>query len=138
MKIQIDNISGINYAFKDSELKAWMRNIAEMHSKKVGHLQYVLCNDEYLHRINVDHLDHDDYTDIITFDYSELNILTGEIYISMDRVVENSKKLQTGFNSEFCRVLSHGILHLIGFKDKSDNEKKVMRAEEDRALKLLL
>jgi rRNA maturation RNase YbeY len=96
-------------------------------------LQYVFCSDSYLHQINLSFLQHDDYTDIITFDLSENRerVIEGEIYISIDRVRENSEQFNTSFEEEILRVIFHGALHLCGYKDKSVKEKAIMRRKED-------
>jgi rRNA maturation RNase YbeY len=91
----------------------------------------VFCTDEYLHKINLQYLNHDTYTDIISFDYRVGKQLHGDIFISVDRVRENATKFEVDFNSELLRVLIHGILHFCGYKDKLDNEVNAMRAKED-------
>lgn len=96
-------------------------------------LQYVFCNDIYLHQMNLSFLQHDDYTDIITFDLSEHReeLIEGEIYISVERVSENSKKFDTTFEEELLRVIFHGALHLCGYSDKMKRDKAIMREKED-------
>ena len=117
-------------------LKIWVERIASSNQRKIKSLAYNFVSDEELWRMNKQYLNHDTYTDIITFDYSEDNKISGEIYISADRVKENAEKLKTTFTQELLRVMAHGVLHLCGFKDKSPIELKQMRAAEERALRL--
>lgn len=117
--------------------KNWLKKIAETEGFKIQELNYIFCSDEYLYQINVDYLDHDDYTDIITFDNSEEEKeIEGDIFISIDRVKENAVKHQQTEERELSRVISHGIFHLVGYKDKSDSEAKQMRAKEEFAIEL--
>ena len=116
---------------RKTELKTFMRSIFKMESKALLTLQVIFCSDEYLLAINRQHLKHDFYTDIITFDYSDTNGVTGEIYISIDRVRENAGKLGTRKEYELHRVLFHGVLHLCGYKDKLKQDKLAMTAKED-------
>lgn len=115
----------------------WIQNLIKTHSKIAGDIAYIFCSDVYLHKMNVEHLNHDTLTDIITFDYTHAGIISGDIFISIDRVQENAKTFSVSFDQELHRVMSHGILHLIGFKDKTDTEKSLMRDEEDKAISLL-
>lgn len=110
-----------------------------MHEKMyVGSINFIFCSDIYLLQINQQYLNHDNYTDIITFDNSELQLeISGDIFISIERVYENSKKFSGSFLSELYRVMIHGILHLIGYKDKSNKDKDAMRRKEDYYLSLL-
>lgn len=117
--------------------KQWLKQIAANRGYKIQDLNYIFCSDEYLLDINIQYLNHDTYTDIVTFDQSEYeNEIEGDIYISIDRVKENSETLKTDYNQELLRVLAHGLLHLCGLKDKTELEKKEMRKEEDEALSL--
>jgi len=109
--------------------------LAEKEEKEIGELNYIFCSDEFLLNINKEYLDHDYYTDIITFDYSEERA-SGDIYISLDRVFENSQSYDTTTDKEICRVIAHGLLHLIGYKDKTDEEQELMTAKEDAYLSL--
>ena len=113
-----------------SALKSVIKSIAKEHGYKVGQIDYVLVSDEKIIEINKQSLQHDYYTDIITFDYSEGSILEGEIYISVDRVEENAKLYKELFHVELSRVVFHGILHMVGHKDKSKTESNKMRALE--------
>ena len=117
--------------------KNWLKKIAETEGFKIQELNYIFCSDEYLYQINVEYLDHDDYTDIITFDNSEEEkAIEGDIFISIDRVKENAEKHQQSEERELSRVISHGLYHLTGYKDKSDSEAKQMRAKEEFAIEL--
>jgi probable rRNA maturation factor len=118
---------------------AWIEKVVKAEKSKIGSLSYVFCSDHYLLQINQQYLNHDSLTDIITFDYTEKGseYLEGEIYISIDRVKENARKLGTDFPNEFHRVIIHGVLHLVGYKDKSLKKKGEMRKIEDRYLKML-
>lgn len=117
--------------------KKWVHNIIIGSNAKCGDINYILCSDEYLHKINVDFLKHDDYTDIITFDNSEEEgVIAGDIYISLERVNDNAKTNKADPDEELHRVMIHGVLHLLGLSDKSAEEKKRMRQKEDEALAL--
>jgi probable rRNA maturation factor len=121
-------------SIKKSALKKWIASVAELHGAKIEGLNYIFCSDDYLLEINKSYLNHDYYTDIITFPYQEGSTVESDIYISLDRVKDNATKLKLTYEQELLRVIIHGLLHLIGFNDKSPAKKKVMRAEEDRAL----
>lgn len=127
---------GIKFNLKDkTKHKNWLRNIALKQSLKIGDLNYVFCSDEYLYQINVEYLNHKTYTDIITFDNSENGkIIEGDIFISIERVRENAEKENIPFDKELLRVMSHGILHLMGYKDKKEEDKKIMRLMEDQSI----
>jgi rRNA maturation RNase YbeY len=120
-----------------SKVIKWLNETAHQENAAITELSYVFCSDRYLHKINIDFLNHDTLTDIITFDYcppplkNKHKIIIGEIYISIPRVKENSKKFNCSFDNELHRVIIHGFLHLCGYKDKSKLESKVMRAKED-------
>jgi probable rRNA maturation factor len=115
---------------------AWIKRIIQHHRAQLGTLQYIFCSDDYLHRLNVEHLQHDTLTDIITFPYSDPPLVSGDIFISTERVVDNAKDLDISFDTELRRVLIHGVLHLCGFPDKKPEEARRMRALEDEALAL--
>lgn len=115
----------------------WVINSIKNEAKTVGEISYIFCSDEYLHKMNLEYLNHDTYTDIITFDYTEKNIVSGDIFISIDRVKENAIKFKSHFENELSRVIIHGALHLMGYKDKSAQEKEQMRSKEDFYLTLL-
>jgi probable rRNA maturation factor len=117
-------------------LESWLKKIAAAEKRKLGALAYTFVSDEELWQMNRQFLNHNTYTDIITFDYSEEETVSGEIYISVDRVKENAEKLSLTFREELLRVMAHGLLHLCGYKDKSPIQQKQMRAAEERALKM--
>lgn len=113
------------------DITSWIEGIVSNEQKKLGEINYIFCDDDYLLKINQDYLQHDYYTDIITFDYVRGTIISGDIFISLPRVEENAKILNKNATEELHRVLAHGILHLCGYKDKTDAEIKEMRAKED-------
>ena len=116
----------------------WIKHIIKEENHQPGDIFFHFCNDEFLLKINREYLQHDWFTDIITFPLSTRpEIISGEIFISIDRVRENASALQTGFEQEFARVLIHGVLHLLGYDDHSDEEKRLMRSKEDYYLSLL-
>lgn len=117
------------------KIKKWLKNIAGEEGFVVKNLNYIFCSDEYLHRMNVNYLQHNTYTDIITFDTSEKeNILEGDIFISIERVKENACVQNQEFNQELFRVLCHGLFHLCGIKDKLPEDAIIMRLKEDQAI----
>ncbi|WP_447951582.1 rRNA maturation RNase YbeY [Chryseobacterium koreense] len=115
----------------------WLEELIISENRKLGEITYIFCDDEYLLKVNRDFLDHDYYTDIITFDYVKGKTISADIFVSLPRILENSRTLAKDFNSEFHRVLAHGILHLIGYKDKTEEEIAEMRAKEDFYLSIL-
>jgi len=115
-------------------VKSWLRSVAEHHGKSLGDLSVVACSDDELLGYNRKYLDHDTYTDIITFDHSEGNTLAGDLLISFERVRENSENQGVVFQEELRRVMVHGVLHLAGLKDKTEADTQAMRAAEDQAL----
>lgn len=129
----------ISFKLKDkAKIKKWIKGICISNSKKPGDINFIFCNDEYLLEINKNYLNHDFYTDIITFDQSENeHQINADVYISIDRVTENAQKNSAEFTTELHRVMIHGILHIIGWADKSENDKIKMRLAEDAALKIL-
>ncbi len=137
------NLSKINFYSEnefiledEARYASWIENVITSEGKTLEEISYIFCDDEYLLKINMDYLDHDTYTDIITFDYSVGKILHGEIYISTERVRENSETFNVKFEDELRRVLSHGILHLSGYKDKTEEEATLMRSKEEEKMKL--
>ncbi|HNY06975.1 MAG TPA: rRNA maturation RNase YbeY, partial [Bacteroidales bacterium] len=106
-----------------SVIKKWINHVVENEKKEIETINYIFCNDEYLHNLNVDYLKHDTLTDIITFDYSTDNTISGDIFISIERVKENAVLFKKSFDDELNRVIVHGILHLIGYNDKSPEDK---------------
>ncbi len=117
--------------------KRWLKNIATKAGFKIKELNYVFCSDEYLYQINLEYLNHETYTDIITFDNSEKEFdLSGDIFISIDRVNENAKTHNQEIETELSRVLAHGLLHLMGYKDKTKEESTLMRQKEEESINL--
>jgi rRNA maturation RNase YbeY len=117
-------------------IKNWIKLVAEKEKKQIGNINYIFCTDEELLDVNIKHLNHNTYTDIITFDYSENPKIHGDIFISVERVLENSSKFKTTFENELSRVMIHGILHLCGYKDKSKKDAEQMREKENSSIKL--
>ncbi|MBE6293362.1 MAG: rRNA maturation RNase YbeY [Bacteroidaceae bacterium] len=124
-------------AIKRREISAWIKNVASVYGKKVGDIAYIFCNDDKILEVNREYLQHDYYTDIITFDYTEGNIVAGDIFISLDTVRSNSELLGVPYRQELHRVIIHGILHLCGIDDKGEGEREIMEKEENKALAML-
>ena len=121
-----------------TKVKKWIDSIINRNDYKVIELNYIFCDDEYLHKINTEYLNHDTYTDIITFDNSDTpSEIEGDLFISIDRVKDNASQLNVDFLSELHRVIIHGVLHLLGHVDKTELDKLNMRKEEEDALALL-
>lgn len=120
-----------------TKLKLWITQVIKKEKCKPGNISYVFCNDEELLKINIEHLNHNTYTDIITFDYREKNRIDTDIFISIDRVIDNAKKYKVDFENELHRVMIHGILHNCGYKDKKKVDIKMMRYKESQSLELL-
>jgi rRNA maturation RNase YbeY len=118
-------------------LNDWINTIVLSYGYTIGEINYIFCDDTYLHKLNLDFLQHDTLTDIISFDSTLGKLIGGDIFISVERVVENAKDYKVSFTDELHRVMIHGVLHYMGFKDKSIVDKKRMRKEEDNALFLL-
>jgi rRNA maturation RNase YbeY len=141
ISIQINFLKAdISFVPKQKKLlRQWIALTIQAHHKKLGQIDYIFCSDEYLLQMNKQYLNHHTLTDIITFDYSnELTAeVAGEIYISINRVRENAEVFKCTFNDELHRVMIHGVLHLCGFKDKTKNQKQIMRAQEDEAIQSL-
>ena len=114
----------------------WVEKLISNEEKKVGNINYIFCDDAYLHNINVTYLQHDTLTDIITFDYNEGDVVHSDIYISVERVRENAGIFGVNFEDELLRVLAHGLLHLCGYKDKTEADSAMMRTKEEEAMKL--
>ena len=126
-----------DYQIVNKELYiSWLNAIISSEDKIDGDITYIFCDDDYLLKINQEYLDHNTYTDIITFDYTNGDAIAGDIFISVDRVKENAGKFDVEFEEELRRVMSHGILHLSGYGDKKEDEAKVMRAKEEEKMKL--
>lgn len=121
----------------DTLLNEWISNVITSEGFEVGEVHYIFCDDEFLHKLNVEFLNHDTLTDVISFDYRMGNQINGEIFISVERVQDNAKDFNNSFEEELHRVMIHGILHFCGYKDKTDEEKALMRNKENEALSLL-
>jgi rRNA maturation RNase YbeY len=115
----------------ETQISEWISKAISAENCKEGELNYIFCSDDYLHKINVDFLNHDTLTDIISFDYSVGKELHGDIYISVERVEDNAKDFNVSFDDELARVMIHGILHYCGYKDKSEANANLMRTKED-------
>ena len=116
---------------------AWIKAVAESYGKRIGDIAYIFCSDEKILEVNRQYLQHDYYTDIITFDYCEGKRLSGDLFISLDTVRTNAKQFGASYETELHRVIIHGILHLVGINDKGPGEREIMEAAEDKALALL-
>lgn len=134
----------INYFFEgvekvdiDDSISTWIKSIISSENKKLGEINYIFGDDEYILKVNQEYLQHDFYTDVITFDYVKGKTISADIFVSLPRISENAKTFNKEFNLELYRVLAHGILHLIGYKDKSESEILEMRFKEDYYLNLL-
>jgi rRNA maturation RNase YbeY len=115
---------------------AWIRAVAATYGKRVGDVNYIFCNDERILEVNREYLQHDYYTDIITFDYTEDDVISGDLFISLDTVKTNSEQFATEYDEELHRTIIHGILHLCGINDKGPGEREIMEAAENRALEM--
>lgn len=135
----------VNLFFEETEVldldpdffSLWLSKVCDSEGKELGEVNLIFCSDEYLLEMNKTHLEHDYYTDIITFDYYEEQI-TGDLFISVDRVTENAAELKAKFMHELHRVVAHGLLHLLGYGDKSNEEEVLMREMENEALLLIV
>ncbi|MDE6049925.1 MAG: rRNA maturation RNase YbeY [Paramuribaculum sp.] len=115
----------------------WLKMVAESHDKIIGELCYIFCDDETIIKVNREFLNHDYYTDIITFDYSRRKLVSGDMYISLDTVASNATGLGVDYLTELSRVIVHGLLHLCGINDKGEGEREIMEAHENAALFIL-
>ncbi|HOI27289.1 MAG TPA: rRNA maturation RNase YbeY [Paludibacteraceae bacterium] len=119
------------------EITAWVKKVAEIYGYKVGDITYIFCSDEHILEVNKQFLQHDYYTDIITFDYTEEKKISGDLFISLDTVKSNAEKFNAEYNTELHRVIIHGILHLCGINDKGPGEREIMEKNENEALTIL-
>lgn len=119
-----------------ARVEIWLNQVAKSHNKKIGNLNYLFCRDDEILRVNRQFLDHDYFTDIITFDYSHKDRVGGDIFISLDTVAGNAKDLDVSYQSELLRVVAHGLLHLCGIDDKGPGQREIMEAYENLALQL--
>lgn len=121
----------------ETQLSSWIKSVAKKYNKETGDISYLFCDDEKILEMNKEYLNHDFYTDIITFDYTEENTISGDIIISLQTVKSNSEMYKTNFTEELNRVIIHGILHLSGLNDLNEEEEKAMHEAEDSALEML-
>lgn len=121
---------------KEELYSAWLVRIAQSEDKNLGDIVFIFCDDAYLLKMNQEYLNHDTFTDIITFDYTNGNTIAGDIFISVERVRENAKEFNAKLDDELRRVMSHGLLHLSGYGDKKENEINIMRSKEEEKMKL--
>ena len=121
-------------AIRRRDTSAWVKAVAASYGKKVGEIAYIFVDDEEILRVNREYLQHDYYTDIITFDYTEGNTISGDLFISLDTVRTNAEQFDKPYDEELHRVIIHGILHLCGINDKGPGEREIMEAAEDKAL----
>lgn len=120
----------------EEAIALWLSRVIASESKKEGEVNYIFCDDEYLHKINVEYLNHDTLTDVISFDYSVGNEINGDCFISVERVKDNALDFNVSFDEEIKRVLAHGILHYCGYKDKTESDEAIMRQKEDDKIAL--
>ena len=126
-----------DFSLEQEEVYAsWIETIVESENKILGEISYIFCDDDFLHNINMQYLNHDTLTDIISFDYTEGDIISGDIFVSVERVEDNAKDFNVSFDEELKRVLAHGVLHYCGYKDKSDEDALLMRTKEEEKIKL--
>ncbi len=132
-------VEDVEFTLKNKQnIRTWIFDTIQAYQCKAGEINYIFCSDEYLRKVNIEYLQHDYYTDIITFDSSEEEgLIAGDMYISTERVADNAEQLATTFEQELYRVLIHGILHLIGYADDTDENEAEMRALENKALQNL-
>lgn len=135
ISILFENVPPIHLSL--SSINEWLNTVVTSENKTLGDVSLVFGSDKWLLDFNIKHLDHDYYTDIITYDYSTKNLVSGDLLISVERVFENAKNLNVPRETELNRVIVHGVLHLCGFADKTDEQKKIMREKEDYYLTLL-
>ena len=128
----INEVPGVNPEF----LFAWYSNVCEVEGKELGDVSLIFCSDEHLLEMNKEYLEHDYYTDIITFDYTQGNLISGDLFVSVDRVEDNSNELGVLFQDELHRVCVHGLLHLCGYADKTEADELLMRSKENEMLVL--
>lgn len=120
----------------EAQYEDWISRIIESEGFEEGEVNYIFCDDEYLHKINVEYLDHDTLTDIISFDYTVGNLIQGDIFVSIERVKDNANDYNVSFDDELKRVLSHGVLHYCGYKDKSPEDEALMRSKEEEKMQM--
>jgi probable rRNA maturation factor len=127
-----------NFKLEDEKsLENWIQKVILNHDCEEGELNYIFCDDIYLHKLNVEFLQHDTLTDIISFDNTIGKLINGDVFISVDRVADNAKDFKVSFREELVRVMIHGVLHYLGFKDKTEEDQKEMTLQENKALFIL-
>ena len=122
---------------EEKSIESWVQRMILIHECEEGEVNYIFCDDVYLHKLNMEFLKHDTLTDIISFDNSMGKLINGDIYISIERIVENAKDYKVSFSEELQRVMIHGVLHCLGFKDKTKEDQKEMTIQENKALFVL-
>ncbi len=133
----IFNVEDIDFELENTEgVISWIEKVVALEKKRIGGISYIFCSDDYLLKLNMEYLDHDTLTDILTFPYNR-SPLEGDIFISIDRVKDNANDLNISFETELHRVIIHGVLHLCGYLDETDEQEALMRQKEDEALLLL-
>lgn len=120
----------------EQKYQDWLTEVIESEDKEEGEINYIFCDDDYLYEINVQYLEHETLTDIISFDYTLDNLISGDIFISIERVKDNAKDFGVTFDEELKRVMVHGVLHYCGYKDKTEDDEKLMRTKEDEKIKM--
>lgn len=135
LEIVFEDVS--SFDLQDSLILDWYTKVSLQEDKDLGDVTIIFCSDDYLLEVNREHLDHDYYTDIITFDYSDFPIVSGDLFISVDRVKENATDFNVSFEHELHRVIIHGFLHLCGYFDKTNEDELLMRSKENQALSLI-
>ena len=135
LEIVFEDVDAVS--FEHSSILDWYSKVANQEEKVLGDLTIIFCSDDYLLEVNREHLDHDYYTDIITFDYSDFPTVSGDLFISVDRVKENATDFNVSFEHELHRVIIHGFLHLCGYFDKTNEDELLMRSKENQALSLI-
>jgi probable rRNA maturation factor len=120
----------------EQKYQNWLTEVIESEDKEEGEINYIFCDDDYLYEINVQYLEHETLTDIISFDYTLGNLISGDIFISIERVKDNAQDFGVSFEEELKRVMVHGVLHYCGYKDKSEADEKIMRTKEEEKMKM--
>ncbi len=138
MAISFNFVETKDIVSQKNKVKSWIKSVAEKRGFKVGEISYIFCSDDYLLDINKTYLKHDFYTDIITFDYTDATKISADLYISIDRIRDNAQELNLSFEQELHRVIIHGVLHLLGLKNKTEEDAKEMRKAEEECLKSMM
>ena len=120
----------------ETQIENWISKVIQSENKTTGEISYIFCNDDYLLKLNQEHLNHDTLTDIISFDYTLGNELSGDIFISVERVQDNANDYKVTFENELLRVMVHGVLHYCGYKDKTEKDEAIMRIKEEEKLQM--